>query len=85
MITEVDEKNKQIRIRKPANLVTETASSASGEEDAQRQYTFDSVFGMDCKQRDVYEQTSQSIVESCLNGYNGTIFAYGSREDEGTE
>ena len=28
-------------------------------------------------QQEVYEQSSFSLVENVLNGYNGTIFAYG--------
>lgn len=29
------------------------------------------------KQIDLYEETFRSLVESVLNGFNGTIFAYG--------
>ena len=29
------------------------------------------------KQKDVYEQTVRSLVDSVLEGFNGTIFAYG--------
>ncbi len=29
------------------------------------------------KQTDLYEETFRSLVESVLNGFNGTIFAYG--------
>lgn len=40
-------------------------------------FTFDTVFGPDCKQVDVYNTCARPIVESVLEGYNGTIFAYG--------
>ncbi|GAB1601161.1 kinesin-like protein KIF3A [Argonauta hians] len=40
-------------------------------------YTFDSVFGPDCKQVDVYNEVARPIIDSVLAGYNGTIFAYG--------
>lgn len=40
-------------------------------------FTFDTVFGSDSKQLDVYNLTARPIVESVLEGYNGTIFAYG--------
>ncbi|KAJ8297503.1 hypothetical protein KUTeg_024034 [Tegillarca granosa] len=40
-------------------------------------FTFDTVFGPNCKQVDVYNQTARPIVECVLDGYNGTIFAYG--------
>lgn len=40
-------------------------------------FTFDTVFGPDCKQVDVYNTCARPIVDSVLEGYNGTIFAYG--------
>uniref|UniRef100_A0A3Q3VVD6 Kinesin-like protein n=1 Tax=Mola mola TaxID=94237 RepID=A0A3Q3VVD6_MOLML len=40
-------------------------------------FTFDTVFGPDSKQLDVYNLTARPIIESVLEGYNGTIFAYG--------
>eukprot|EP00035_Acanthoeca_spectabilis_P006335 m.123271 g.123271 ORF g.123271 m.123271 type:complete len:712 (+) comp13455_c0_seq1:198-2333(+) len=42
-----------------------------------RSFKFDHVFGPDVKQVDVYNRTARTIVSSCLEGYNGTIFAYG--------
>lgn len=40
-------------------------------------FTFDTVFGPDCKQVDVYNEVARPIVDCVLEGYNGTIFAYG--------
>ncbi|XP_076059316.1 kinesin-like protein 64D isoform X2 [Oratosquilla oratoria] len=40
-------------------------------------FTFDSVFGQESKQVDVYNLAARPIVENVLEGYNGTIFAYG--------
>uniref|UniRef100_A0A8C5PNN2 Kinesin-like protein n=1 Tax=Leptobrachium leishanense TaxID=445787 RepID=A0A8C5PNN2_9ANUR len=40
-------------------------------------FTFDTVFGTDSKQLDVYNLTARPIIDSVLEGYNGTIFAYG--------
>jgi len=42
-----------------------------------RSFTFDNVFGFDVKQVDIYNICARPIVESVLEGYNGTIFAYG--------
>lgn len=42
-----------------------------------KQFTFDSVFDTDSKQVDVYADTATSLVESVMEGYNGTMFAYG--------
>ncbi|KAM4675509.1 kinesin-like protein KIF3A isoform 1-T1 [Discoglossus pictus] len=40
-------------------------------------FTFDTVFGTESKQLDVYNLTARPIIDSVLEGYNGTIFAYG--------
>lgn len=40
-------------------------------------FTFDTVFDESVSQREVYDATARPIVESVLDGYNGTIFAYG--------
>ncbi|KAF7255193.1 hypothetical protein EG68_08214 [Paragonimus skrjabini miyazakii] len=40
-------------------------------------YTFDVVLTPSTTQTEVYEKSASSIVLSVLNGYNGTIFAYG--------
>jgi len=41
-------------------------------------FRFDHVFGKHSTQPEVYNNTGSPIVESVLNGYNGTIFAYGA-------
>uniref|UniRef100_A0A6A7FVA2 Kinesin-like protein n=2 Tax=Hirondellea gigas TaxID=1518452 RepID=A0A6A7FVA2_9CRUS len=54
------------------------ASSLSNSSDEPpKTFTFDSVFGIDSKQVDVYNLAARPIVENVLEGYNGTIFAYG--------
>ncbi|XP_042638094.1 kinesin-like protein KIF15 [Orycteropus afer afer] len=40
-------------------------------------FTFDHVADMDITQESVFSTVAKSIVESCMSGYNGTIFAYG--------
>lgn len=40
-------------------------------------FTFDYVANMDTTQESVFSTVAKNIVESCMNGYNGTIFAYG--------
>ncbi|KAH0785671.1 Kinesin motor domain containing protein [Histomonas meleagridis] len=41
------------------------------------QFTYDFAFPDNCSQEDIYEITAAPIVNSVLEGYNGTIFAYG--------
>ncbi|XP_063683423.1 kinesin-like protein KIF3A [Bolinopsis microptera] len=45
--------------------------------DPEKRFTFDNVFGPDSKQLDIYNICARKIVDSVLEGYNGTIFAYG--------
>ncbi|XP_059801689.1 kinesin-like protein KIF15 [Hypanus sabinus] len=40
-------------------------------------FTFDHVADMDITQESVFSTVGRGIIESCMNGYNGTIFAYG--------
>lgn len=54
---------------------TVTVTGDSG--DPPKTFTFDIAFGPDCKQLDVYNQVARPVVDCVLEGYNGTIFAYG--------
>uniref|UniRef100_A0A0G4I6F3 Kinesin-like protein n=1 Tax=Chromera velia CCMP2878 TaxID=1169474 RepID=A0A0G4I6F3_9ALVE len=63
----MDTKIGQVSIKNP--------DSSSG--DPPKVFTFDTVFDWNSRQRDVYNATALSIVESALEGFNGTIFAYG--------
>ncbi|KAJ3126975.1 Kinesin-like protein kif3b [Nowakowskiella sp. JEL0407] len=42
-----------------------------------KNFTFDTVYDEDCRQLEVYNGTARRIVEAVLNGFNGTVFAYG--------
>ncbi|KAF3844869.1 hypothetical protein F7725_008032, partial [Dissostichus mawsoni] len=42
-----------------------------------RTFTYDHVADMEISQESVFSSVAKNIVESCVNGYNGTIFAYG--------
>lgn len=45
--------------------------------DQPKSFTFDAVFDDDSTQAQVYEDTAYPLVQSVMDGYNGTIFAYG--------
>ena len=45
--------------------------------DEPKTFTFDSVYPPNTEQELIYQQTAAGIVDSVLEGYNGTIFAYG--------
>ena len=44
----------------------------------ERQYLFDVAFGADSTQEEVYLKTTKPLVDSVLQGYNATVFAYGA-------
>lgn len=41
------------------------------------QFTFDFVAGENISQEEMFKQIGKPIVDSCLQGYNSTLFAYG--------
>lgn len=66
-ILEIDDKLGQITIRNPK----------APPDEPMKVFTFDSVYGWESKQSDIYDDAVRPLVESVLQGFNGTIFAYG--------
>jgi len=64
-IVQADSPNCQINLTNP------------NEADSSKVFSFDSVFAEKSEQQTVYEEAAFPLVESVLDGYNGTIFAYG--------
>ena len=46
-------------------------------DEAPKQFTFDSVYDYTASQQEIYEDAASPIIANVLEGYNGTIFAYG--------
>ena len=65
VVVEVDGVKGEIRLTPPTAHHRQTA-------DNQRTFTFDSVFGFDSQQVEIYNETARPIVDSVLEGYNGT-------------
>ena len=40
-------------------------------------FVFDHVFNLESTQKQVYDAAAKPIIDSVLEGFNGTIFAYG--------
>ena len=55
----------------------EIRNPASSSSDPPKIFTFDSVFGPSSSQKQIYDVCASPIVQSVLEGYNGSIFAYG--------
>ncbi|KAM9354827.1 kinesin family member 3Cb [Pholidichthys leucotaenia] len=63
----IDDKLGQLTIRNPK----------APPDEPMKVFTFDSVYGWSSKQGDIYDDAVRPLVESVLQGFNGTIFAYG--------
>jgi hypothetical protein len=65
-IVTVDTETRQVAIQNP-----------SEPEEPPKGFTFDATYDETCQQKVFYEESCFSLVESVLEGFNGTIFAYG--------
>lgn len=66
-VLEIDDKLGRITVRNPK----------APPDEPMKVFTFDSVYGWDSIQSDIYDDAMRPLVESVLQGFNGTIFAYG--------
>jgi kinesin family protein 5 len=44
----------------------------------EKKYTFDEILDMDCDQITMYEKLAVKSIDDFVNGFNGTLFAYGN-------
>ena len=58
------------------NIITICNPNATREEPL-KVFSFDAVFDSKATQVDIYNETARPIIDKVLQGYNGTIFAYG--------
>jgi len=65
VIVKMNTKTGEIYVNKPSN------------DEAPKQFTFDMAFDWTISQKDIYDRCASNIIENVLEGYNGTIFAYG--------
>ncbi|XP_063701606.1 osmotic avoidance abnormal protein 3 [Culicoides brevitarsis] len=71
---EMDMKCKSVVHVKDCSVTLENASDLSA---PSKMFTFDSAYDMNSNTEAIYNDICYSLVESVLEGYNGTIFAYG--------
>ena len=45
--------------------------------EAPKQFTFDLAYGVEALQETIYTEAASPIIGNVLEGYNGTVFAYG--------
>ncbi|CAD7961349.1 unnamed protein product, partial [Amoebophrya sp. A25] len=67
--------------KKVVFMDTKTAMASllkpEGSEKDTKDFTYDAVYDDGATQQVIYEETASGIVESVMEGYNGTVFAYG--------
>lgn len=68
-IVNVDSLNRTLSVQKPGTPTT----------DPPKTYTFDYVFDESASQMEIYSETTRGIVDSVIDGYNGTILGKYSR------
>ncbi|XP_072134984.1 kinesin-like protein KIF3C isoform X1 [Mobula birostris] len=66
-IVDMDMKLGQVTVRNPKATSSEMPKS----------FTFDAVYDHSSKQSELYDETVRPLVDSVLQGFNGTVFAYG--------
>ncbi|KAM8847288.1 kinesin-like protein KIF3C [Synchiropus picturatus] len=66
-VVQMDLKLGQVILRNPRAPASEP----------QKTFTFDAVYDGHSKQRDLYDESVRPLIDSVLEGFNGTIFAYG--------
>jgi kinesin family protein 3/17 len=62
---------------RPAEGVISLSNPDADEREPPKNFTFDASFGPESEQVDVYKHAARDIVDSVVDGFNGTIFAYG--------
>lgn len=59
------------------NFISDQTVSIIGESSENLKFNFDKIFPPNSLQSDVYRTAAQPIVEAVMQGFNGTVFAYG--------
>ncbi|XP_075256672.1 uncharacterized protein LOC142349142 [Convolutriloba macropyga] len=69
--------NKKELAKGDKEAVNVTGNQVSMMDKPDKKYNFDAVIGPNFTQAQVYDTAAKHVLEDVLNGYNGTIFAYG--------
>ncbi|GMM35403.1 tubulin-dependent ATPase [Saccharomycopsis crataegensis] len=62
----------------PLQKMQQTLFPKSNSRMREHKFTFDRLFDEDAAQIDVYNNTTRPLLDSVLDGYNATVFAYGA-------
>lgn len=73
----LNNKEKEISQSTCVSFPNPTSVVVSSQDQTPLTFSFDKVFSPNSKQEEVYEYSAKHIIESVMQGFNGTIFAYG--------
>lgn len=76
-VISVDAPGHVLTVCENLSALTDADGSAAPGAYGSHTFSFDHVYDQQCTQSAVYENTAKAVVESSLEGYNATIFAYG--------
>ena len=77
-VVKVSRDERAITISENVNATDEDGNPTYGNGPySTHRFTFDTVYGQNSTQEKVYNTTARAVVDSSLQGYNATIFAYG--------
>lgn len=78
-IIAIDEREQEITVSENIDAVIDENGNAIANPGpyTTHRYMFDHVYDQSASQKRVYETTARTVVDSALQGYNATIFAYG--------
>lgn len=62
----------------PVQKFTRSVVPAAGKKVKDQVFAFDRLFDENASQTEVYEATTKNLLDSVLDGYNATVFAYGA-------
>ncbi|KAL2193888.1 P-loop containing nucleoside triphosphate hydrolase protein [Corynascus similis CBS 632.67] len=62
----------------PVQKFTRSVVPSAGKKVKDQVFAFDRIFDQNASQTDVYEGTTKGLLDSILDGYNATVFAYGA-------
>lgn len=71
------------KFKKAVVLTSDNRKVIAGDK---KEFIFDTVFGENAEQEDIYGTCVENLIDGCFSGYNATVFAYGQtgtlRNDE---
>eukprot|EP00126_Sphaerothecum_destruens_P010451 Sdes_comp20746_c0_seq1m16635 len=76
-VIQMDMESGQISILTGTSGETLKSNEKSGEKNPDKTFTFDAVYTGAVDNIEIYEEVGFSLIESVLEGFNGTMFAYG--------